>query len=275
MSMKVIVVGGFFSMLLLLLLHHGAAAFAPTRWRMMPLPQSSTCCWAAAKANTRKGSKKTTTSNSSSGTGFGTSSRSNKQKMSSSSKLRSGLSNSKLLRKAANTFDAIRKEYDITAACNNDVYIRSPLHSPTTFWFVGKVAAVPGQATGRDACLVQKRIILEYAQTQLRPQNMGGKYAPHLELWLAPADSEMDVVTNKVSLEKVVGNNNTGSAAATTTTTTDLPVVVSSQDFNIRNVVGYNPEIYVGDEVTKGGLRVERDEEGRPIKPVFEVNESV
>jgi len=109
---------------------------------------------------------------------------------------------------------------------------------------------------GVAACLSQKRLILEYAQQQLRPQTMAGKYASSLELWLAPGNSEMDVVQNKVSLVPVQG-----SAA-------DLP-----DDFTV-DTVGYNPEIYVGDELTKGGLRVERSEEGHPVKPVFEVNQS-
>ena len=38
--------------------------------------------------------------------------------------------------------------------------------------------------------------------------------------------------------------------------------------------VGYNPEIYVGDEREQGGLRIMRDENGHPIKPVFEINQS-
>ena len=42
--------------------------------------------------------------------------------------------------------------------------------------------------------------------------------------------------------------------------------------FSVKDV-GYNPEIYVGEEQEKGGLRVVRDEEGRPVKPVFEIND--
>jgi hypothetical protein len=166
---------------------------------------------------------------------------------------------SKTLRKAALTFDSIRKTHGKEAS--HDVYVRSPLNSPTTFWFVGKVAVDPSgptPATAHEACLAQKRIILEYAKTQLRPQNLGGRYGTHLELWLAPGDSEMEVVQNKITqLDRV-----SGSAA-------DLP-----QDFDVRTV-GFNPEIYVGDEVTKGGLRVERDDEGRVIKPFFGVNQAV
>lgn len=160
---------------------------------------------------------------------------------------------SKPLRQAALAFDRIRKELG-KEACQ-DVYVRSPLNSPTTFWFVGKVAFESG-ADGVAACLSQKRLILEYSMHHLRPQNLGGKYSSALELWLAPADSEMDVAQNKVFFQKVQG-----SAANL------------ADSFNVANV-GYNPEIYVGDELTRGGLRVERDEQGRPTKPVFEVNQS-
>jgi hypothetical protein len=162
---------------------------------------------------------------------------------------------SKQLRQAALTFDRIRKARGKEAS--NDVYIRSPLNSTTTFWFVGKVAFENDSIGGAVACLSQKRLILEYSRHHLRPQNLGGKYASTLELWLAPPDSEMDVAQNKVTLQRVVG-----SAA-------DLP-----EQFHVASV-GYNPEIYVGDEVTQGGLRVERDEQGRPTKPVFEVQQTV
>lgn len=186
-------------------------------------------------------------------------------------------SGTKALRKAANLFDEIRKEHGVEAC--RDVYIRAPLNSPTTFWFAGKIAfrnsptfavnnndgqenAGENQPTllispAHAAAIAQKRIILEYAKLELRPQNLGGRYSTNLELWLAPGDSEMDVVQNKVRLERVQG------AAQ------DLP-----SDFDLTSV-GFNPEIYVGDERTQGGLRVERDENGCPTKPVFEVNQSI
>jgi hypothetical protein len=167
---------------------------------------------------------------------------------------------SKPLRLAATMFDSLRKELGKDAC--HDVYVRSPDDSRTTFWFVGKIArniTVPEThyiPTPTEAVLSQKRIILEYAKQHLRPQNFGGKYAASLELWLAPADSEMDVVQNKVTLEQVKGS-----------------VVDLSDDFSVTTV-GFNPEIYVGDELNKGGLRVQRDEEGRPAEPEFEVNQS-
>ncbi|KAL7557902.1 hypothetical protein ACA910_009217 [Epithemia clementina (nom. ined.)] len=206
----------------------------------------------------------------------------------------------KALRKAANTFDRIRKENknidDLQKLCR-DVYVRSPLNSPTTFWFVGKIArqgtppsslssslsssssnsnhtsAAPTSNNMTDheyfcqAAVAQKRLILEYAKDQLRPQNMGGKYASTLELWLAPGDSEMDVATNKVNLTQVAGS-----------VATFFPNDEIGQNESIRRepfVVGYNPEIYVGEEITKGGLRVQRNERGETIKPAYDVNQAM
>ena len=170
-------------------------------------------------------------------------------------------SGTKPLRVAANTFDAIRKKYGKDAC--SDIYVRTLVNDSSTFWFVGKLArrtdledadmrgnSVP---TEMEAALSQKRLIFEYAK-KLRPQNLDGPYAKDLELWLAPPDSELDVVQNKVSLTKVVGSTN------------DI-----SDSFSVADV-GYNPEIYVGDEVNEGGLRVTRDDEGHPVKPVFEIN---
>lgn len=129
------------------------------------------------------------------------------------------------------------------------------MDSPTTFWFVGKLVAAPN-TSHQHAAIAQKRLIFEYSKQELRPQNMGGKFASQLELWLAPGDSEMDVVRNSITFEAVKGS------------ASDLP-----EDFDL-SAIGYNPEIYVGDERTKGGLRVQRDEHGGPVKPVFDVNES-
>lgn len=213
-----------------------------------------------AAAKGRKFNKKKTSSNSGGGFASSTSSNNNSQVRSVSGFTGSG---TKPLRVAANTFDRLRKEYD--KDCLNDVYVRSPLNDESTYWFVGKIArclekqdcqgtCVP---TPQEAVLSQKRLILEYAKRELRPQNLGGPYEKALELWLAPGDSEMDTVQNKVTLEKVEGSTSK-----------------SLRDgFSVADV-GFNPEIYVGDEVTKGGLRVTRDSEGRPTKPVFEINES-
>jgi hypothetical protein len=186
-------------------------------------------------------------------------------------------SGTKVLATAANNFDRIRKLFGKTAT--TDVYVRSPLNDESVFWFVGKVIRMitdqeaeaddnsnwrPNTTTENvlvgtvyptevEAILSQKRLILEYAKNQLRPQNMGGPYSSALELWSAPGDSEMDVVQNKIALVKVDGSSK------------DL-----REGFHVKDV-GYNPEIYVGDEKEKGGLRVVRDAEGRPVKPAFDI----
>ena len=166
-------------------------------------------------------------------------------------------SGTKPLRVAANTFDAIYKDFG--KDCANDLYVRSIDNDESTFWFVGKAARrlenVKGQTvpTAHEAVLSQKRLILEYAKT-LRPQNLSGPFGKNLEIWIAPGNSEMDTVQNKVTLEKVNG------------TVDDIRNGFSVED------VGYNPEIYVGDEVKDGGLRVKRDNEGRPLKAEFEIN---
>jgi hypothetical protein len=193
---------------------------------------------------------------------------------------------SKVLANAANCFDRIRRIVGKDGTV--DVYVRSPANDERTFWFVGKVVRMleeccnssssdinddeassdkvkPSSSqllsltgavypTINESIISQKRIILEYAKNELRPQNMAGPaYSKLLELWYAPGDSEMDVVRNAICL---------------------IPVIGSSKElregFNV-NDVGYNPEIYVGEEKVKGGLRVVRDLHGRPIKPIFDI----
>jgi hypothetical protein len=227
-------------------------AFAP-----QPLHQQLS---AAAKVPTIALHAKKKNKRSSSGGGFGAPS----AKKGSKTRSVSGYTGSgtKPLAKAANNFDTIRKIYGKEGS--SDLYIRSPLNDESLFWFVGKVVrrlksddddmdgtVVP---TEMEAVISQKRLIIEYAKNQLRPQNFGGPYSKNLEIWIAPGDSEMDVVQNKISLVKVTGS------------TSDL-----RDGFSV-NDVGLNPEIYIGDERNEGGLRVNRDENGDPIKEVFEIN---
>eukprot|EP00429_Kryptoperidinium_foliaceum_P070146 CAMPEP_0176070344 /NCGR_PEP_ID=MMETSP0120_2-20121206/35127_1 /TAXON_ID=160619 /ORGANISM="Kryptoperidinium foliaceum, Strain CCMP 1326" /LENGTH=260 /DNA_ID=CAMNT_0017403987 /DNA_START=145 /DNA_END=927 /DNA_ORIENTATION=+ len=210
-----------------------------------------------AKKNTSR-RRKTTNTKSSGGAGFGAAKKSETQQQSLQGKVRtiSGFSGSgtKPLRQAANTFDKIREEYGKEVCW--DVYVKSPLDDPDRLWFVGKVACL--HKVPELAVLSQKRIILEYSKRELRPQNLGlPKYADTLELWLAPGDSELECVQNKISLQKVQGSLNDW--------------LEKYPDFHIDQV-GYNPEIYVGDEQKKGGLRITRDKDGNPIKPPFEIN---
>jgi len=209
-----------------------------------------------------KSPKRGTKSKSSSGGGFGSSS-SSSSSSTSQSRTVSGYTGSgtKPLRIAANTFDHIRKKYGKEAT--TDLYVKSPLNDPQLCWYVGKVIRIMDASdkdkkgstlpTELDAVISQKRLILEYAKNQLRPQNFGGPYSKNLEVWIAPGDSEMDVVQNKISLMKVTGSLK------------DL-----SEGFSVSDV-GFNPEIYVGDEQKEGGLRVKRDENGDPVRAVFEI----
>jgi len=197
--------------------------------------------------------------------GFGSSNSKKKNPVKNKTRVVSGHTGSgtKPLREAANTFDALRKNYG-PESCN-DLYVRSPSNDETLFWFVGKTSRCTDESklkgsvipTLEEAVLCQKRLILEYASLQLRPQNLGGPYKNNLEIWTAPGDSEMDAVQNKVSLQKV-----TGSAK-------DI-----RDEFSMKDV-GFNPEIYVGEEIEKGGLRILRDEKGDPVKPVFSINDGV
>jgi hypothetical protein len=142
--------------------------------------------------------------------GFGTPQSTNSKSQGMQGKVRSvsgfAGSGTKPLRQAANTFDAIREVYGVKACW--DLYCKSPLDDKYRLWFIGKIAVRPNtSAIPIQAVLAQKRIILEYAKRELRPQNLRlPKYADSLELWLALGDSEMDCVQNKVSLEKVVGS---------------------------------------------------------------------
>ncbi len=235
------------------------ASFAPNVPLHLRSHSSITYLSLAKKAQAMNKAKSSSKSTSSAG-GFGVTTASSKtQALQGKVRTVSGFSGSgtKPLRQAANTFDAIREKHSVKACW--DLYCKSPLDDPHRLWFVGKIAVTPDTAaTPQQAVLAQKRIILEYAKRELRPQNLGlPKYSDTLELWLAPGDSEMECVQNKVSLEKVEGS---------------LADLV--EDFSVADV-GYNPEIYVGDEREKGGLRIMRDEKGNPIKPVFEVNQSV
>ncbi len=231
---------------------------------LQKVPILSTNFYSTSTTNlfAKKAKRSTAKSKGGSGAGFGTTS----SPPSAAGKTRSVSgytgSGTKPLRIAANTFDTIRKKYGKEGT--TDLYVRSPLNDELLCWYVGKVARrmdlddaeLSGETlpTEMEAVISQKRLILEYAKNQLRPQNFGGPYSKALEVWIAPGDTEMDVVQNKIFLEKVTGS------------VSDL-----SAGFSV-NDVGFNPEIYVGDEQKEGGLRVKRDSSGKPIKDVFEIN---
>jgi hypothetical protein len=169
-------------------------------------------------------------------------------------------SGTRVLSAAANCFDRIRKMHGKDAT--TDVYVRSPSNDERTFWFVGKVIRMvdvfandgdgddgdgDGGASSKskksksslagtvyptvsEAMISQKRLIFEYAKSELRPRNLGGAHSVDLELWTAPGDSEMDVVRNKVALDRVVGS------------------MKDIRDGFDVNDVGYNPEVRERDD---------------------------
>jgi len=49
----------------------------------------------------------------------------------------------------------------------------------------------------------------------------------------------------------------------------DIPDGFSLED------VGYNPEIYMKDELQKGGLKIKRDQEGKIVAAPYKINQSV
>lgn len=155
---------------------------------------------------------------------------------------------SRPMRDAANSYDRIAED----PSCERrDCYVRPP-GEPYTFWFVGKVACLP-PATPEMSALANKRLILEHAKA-LRPQDMRSKAAAlDLQIFLAPPDSEMDVVRNAAPLDRVEGSAK------------DVPAGLDLA------AVGFDPEIYLGDELTEGGLRVKRNEDGTPSRGEFEV----
>lgn len=112
---------------------------------------------------------------------------------SSAPKKNTGYTGAKALRRSANNYDKLRKSHgDQHKMHGRDVYVRSTLHSKTTFWFVGKVVRQDDSISMDQVINIQKRLILDYSRHELRPQNFAGKYQAGLELWMAPADSEMD-----------------------------------------------------------------------------------
>ena len=88
-------------------------------------------------------------------------------------------------------------------------------------------------------------VIYSHAK-KLNPTSLS---STHLKIYLALGDTELDVVRNVQPL---------------------LPISVSSEEVEFE--VGFNPEIYTGDEVAKGGLRVKRSWNGEFIKEAFDVN---
>ena len=70
---------------------------------------------------------------------------------------------------------------------------------------------------------------------------------------MAPGDLEMEDVQNKVNLARVAGLSRN-----------------LREGLHVKDT-GFGLEIYVGDDMKDGGLRVVQDGEGWPVKPAFDI----
>lgn len=159
----------------------------------------------------------------------------------------------RLLARRCEAFEKLKDQLGFPVAC--DLYAR--LESTPTFWFCGKLIHDTGMQF-TEALSIELPVVVEYAKA-LRPQELGSPMAARIssevQIWFAPANSEMDVAQNKVTLMRF----------------TPLPIdqyshiLVSS---GIEDLIGFQPEIYQGGEI---GFRVNRDDSGAPLRPAFEV----
>lgn len=117
------------------------------------------------------------------------------------------------------------------------------------FWFIGKIGFKEGVQV-ESAIYSQEMLLCEYARS-LRPVELGGvaSIGKRLQLWYAPGNSEMDVAQNKLPLTRYSKDS--------------VKITVSYSE------VGYEPEVYIDEEP---GFRVYRDNDGKCLKPAFEVD---
>ena len=82
-----------------------------------------------------------------------------------------------------------------------DMYVHRP--DSSKFWFVGKVAARSGATDDYAlAAVVQKRLVLEHAKL-LQPLDLGRSKT--LEMWCAPANTEVSVAQKQQALRSLQG----------------------------------------------------------------------
>ena len=151
----------------------------------------------------------------------------------------------KFLGKTSAVFEGLRGQN----GCSKDIYVR--LSNSDTFWFVGKINHI-SKLEANDAVNYYCPLIVEYAKA-LRPQDLAGKgkAISDLQVWTAKGNSEMDVVQNIGTLERI-----------SFTATDGAPLGLVSDD------IGFEPEIYMNGEM---GFRVRRDNDGAPVEEAFEV----
>ena len=126
----------------------------------------------------------------------------------------------------------------------NDVYVRDP--ECDIFWFAGKVARCTGTVSLEQAISRQWSFIEEHA-CRLRVAELSRKFGT-LEIWTAPADSELDVAYNRPNIQ--------------------FQKMTKFPDYCVKEVkaveIGFESEIY---EEGEEGFRARRNEEGLPVNP--------
>jgi hypothetical protein len=101
------------------------------------------------------------------------------------------------IQRQMNTYAAIR---DIGGAeCARDVYARAP--PSTQCWYIGKLAFTSGTTSSEVALSRQWNLVEEHA-TRLRPVELGRSFG-RIELYTAPADSELQVAENQIPLTRI------------------------------------------------------------------------
>jgi len=130
----------------------------------------------------------------------------------------------------------------------NDVYVRDP--EVSTFWFSGKIARCTGtvsieEAVARQWCLIEQhasRLRLSRGNNELGP-----KFG-ELEIWAAPADSELGAAYNRPDVKFV-----------------KMSKFVEGVIEKVKSAeVGFKGELYNDDEE---GFRTERKDDGTPLNP--------
>ncbi|EOD04629.1 hypothetical protein EMIHUDRAFT_471283 [Emiliania huxleyi CCMP1516] len=87
--------------------------------------------------------------------------------------------------------------------CSRDVYVRAD--GGSRFFFAGKAVGAAGRCDAASAVLLQKRAILEHARLLHPELEQMHRLSRPLQLWAAPADSEVSVARKVQALESLEG----------------------------------------------------------------------
>ena len=192
----------------------------------------------------------------------------------------------KLIGRMLESFASLKNDKNIQTTY--DLYAR--MSNSDTFWFVGKINHLP-EINSNEALVVLTPLLIEYSKT-LRPLELAGANALQnnnnnndqdtntpttttnngnngkdngIQIWTAPGNSEMDCVQHKVTLDYTRYSSH--SEKYIEDLNDKFTRIMSSS--NNMHIIGFEPEIYQGGE---DGFRIKRDDDGRPIRAVVNVN---